>query len=443
MITLTRKVAQMRACTAPEDLAHVPSTLRLCHTWHKRILELQNRPRGTDASPGVLWVEGARMQQELTALVESVFHEAQRALEAVIDSNAMAIATRAEAARDELEQAQDDLLQLRAEGSALGMRSSAEGSALDLETMARRAEQKVVAMLRDGWDVLGTGKAEADALDTLVSWLLKPAQWLPGQIMEMQKPQVKQKADGWGGSVDTLMAGKVHAVKNTHAEADFDEADEQTTYKVVVFTGERPGAGTEAVATIELVGYKKTSGPMQLNADEAGSNQGRSSLQTGSKTSFELGPMVRVRKLKHIKLSQDGGGEPGQSSWYVDAVEITDTASGEHFSCPVSRWLDDNAVENLSAIRTDGGSFAAKSPVHTRGGFELMQGAFGLGAMSVTDGKKVEPDSKIELDSKMKALLRKKAWAGPAVARKKIRELESALCEIAEDAQPGVVQSEI
>jgi hypothetical protein len=436
----TRKVEQMRACTAPEDLAHVPSTLRMCHTWHKRILDLQNRPRGTDTSPGVLWAEGACMQQELTVLVESVFHEAQRALEAVIDSNAMAIATRAGAFRDGLEQARDDLLQLRVAprtDECPGSASSAEGSALDIEKMTQQAEQKMVAMLRDGWDVLGTGKAEADALDALVSWLLKPAQWLPGQITEMQKPQVKQKADGWGGSIDTLMVGKVHAVKNTHAEADFEEADEQTTYKVVVFTGERPGAGTEAVATIELVGYKKTSGPMQLNANEAGFDQGRPSLQTGSKTSFELGPMVRVRKIKQIKLSQDGGGEPGQSSWYVDAVEITDTASGEHFSCPVSRWLDDNAVEKLSAIRTDGGSFAAKSPVHTRDGFELMQGAFGLGAMSVTDGKKVEPDSKI------KALLRKKAWAGPPVARKKIRELESALCEIAEDVQPDVVQSEL
>ena len=92
------------------------------------------------------------MQQELTALVESVFHEAQRALEAVIDSNAMAIATRAEAARDELEQAQEELEALQRVTKTCD-RELAKAKRYS-RTMAQEREKTVTELLKESKEVV-------------------------------------------------------------------------------------------------------------------------------------------------------------------------------------------------------------------------------------------------------------------------------------------------
>uniref|UniRef100_A0A6B2KXQ4 PLAT domain-containing protein n=1 Tax=Arcella intermedia TaxID=1963864 RepID=A0A6B2KXQ4_9EUKA len=118
---------------------------------------------------------------------------------------------------------------------------------------------------------------------------------------------------------------------------DGSACDPLVHYNVVVMTGDRRGAGTDATVSIFIEGEKGNSGDRILDASFT-----RSSVHKFAIPCVDLGP------IKQIRIGHDNRGVgPG---WFLDRVIVRDTLrSAEHFFV-AGRWLAQDEDDGKTSI---------------------------------------------------------------------------------------------
>ena len=102
-------------------------------------------------------------------------------------------------------------------------------------------------------------------------------------------------------------------------------------YKVLVHTGDKRGAGTDANVFIILHGEKGDSGKRAL--ESAGNNFERGRVDTFGLEAFDFG------ELKKITIGHDGSGFG--SGWFLDNVIVRDeNVRNTEYKFQCGRWLD-------------------------------------------------------------------------------------------------------
>jgi hypothetical protein len=102
-------------------------------------------------------------------------------------------------------------------------------------------------------------------------------------------------------------------------------------YKILVHTGDKRGAGTDANVFVILHGDKGDSGKRVL--ESAGNNFERGRVDTFGIEAFDFG------ELQKITVGHDGSGFG--SGWYLDNVIIRDeTLRNKEYKFQCGRWLD-------------------------------------------------------------------------------------------------------
>ncbi|KAM4704966.1 oxygen-regulated protein 1 [Rhinophrynus dorsalis] len=106
-------------------------------------------------------------------------------------------------------------------------------------------------------------------------------------------------------------------------------------YKIYVYTGSIPDAGTESNVYINLFGTRGDSGKRKLHKNE---NQ-QVKFQKGQVDIFCI-QAVSLGMLKKIQISHDGTGP--ENGWFLDKVKIkyTEDGSDQKVLFPCNRWLD-------------------------------------------------------------------------------------------------------
>ncbi|KAL3842214.1 hypothetical protein ACJMK2_020253, partial [Sinanodonta woodiana] len=102
-------------------------------------------------------------------------------------------------------------------------------------------------------------------------------------------------------------------------------------YDVLVVTGDKPGAGTNANVSITIFGENGDTGKRILKQSF------RDLFEKGQKDKFEI-EAVDLGELQKIRIEHDNSGfRPG---WFLDRVEITNRSTGVVTLFPCERWLD-------------------------------------------------------------------------------------------------------
>ncbi|MGQ9474160.1 MAG: PLAT/LH2 domain-containing protein [Candidatus Caldatribacteriaceae bacterium] len=117
-------------------------------------------------------------------------------------------------------------------------------------------------------------------------------------------------------------------------------------YKVLVTTGNKFGAGTDANVYITLYGKRGTSREILLD------NPNRNDFEQGATDTFELRPekVGNLGALEQIRIRHDNSRPlPG---WYVVSVVIVDMATGQKYTFPLNRWLaTDEGDGSISVVK--------------------------------------------------------------------------------------------
>ncbi len=466
-----KKVRDLQASRTVHEVAHLPGTLRMCHQWRKKILDLATRKHGTHVAIGVLWVDGAPLEKELMELLESVFHEAQNALERIIDDEAMKCCAEMEKLSNRIIPASQEVMHWREEmmprerertdpnHSDGGYSSDGNGhesnaklakkraereqairtfdppSDHELLPQLVRAERKLFALSAKGWDMLGQIRAKIETLDRMVLWLMKPIHWLPNQMtMKTEQPvstNPKAPKSHWGGS-NALMAGMAYAKQD--ADEAIDSGDDDTVYLVTTRTCDQAGAGTDANVSIEVFGKKGSIGgrhgdPLKLTAELLKEADAPENLfERGQADMFVLPPMQKLGNLKEVKIMQDGEGF--SASWMLESIEITDTRTEQTWVFPCNGWLDAGKPNKLK-VRDDGGS---NSPLkrahsnHTKAGLAKLKDMVAPTAHEAPQQGGARS---------VRAKIRAKSWAGPKLTRRRMSEMEDLLANAAKLQRRG------
>eukprot|EP01091_Cochliopodium_minus_P006324 TRINITY_DN1620_c0_g1_i4.p1 TRINITY_DN1620_c0_g1~~TRINITY_DN1620_c0_g1_i4.p1 ORF type:complete len:245 (+),score=98.47 TRINITY_DN1620_c0_g1_i4:542-1276(+) len=110
------------------------------------------------------------------------------------------------------------------------------------------------------------------------------------------------------------------------------------SYKVVVFTGDRWGAGTDANVFIEIHGEEERK-TKQVKLDNSDNNFERNKRDEFMVKSIDLG------ELKKIRIGHDNSGiGPG---WFLDKVAITNQVTQKQYFFICGRWLDSSEDDGL------------------------------------------------------------------------------------------------
>lgn len=107
-------------------------------------------------------------------------------------------------------------------------------------------------------------------------------------------------------------------------------AEDLTTYKISIKTGEEGKGGTDAKLFIRLHGTKGSSPYIELDNKKDNFEKGDYDTFT-VESSFNLGTIKKIR-IGH----QNQGKNPG---WYCSFINVEDTSSGAIWSAPVYRWF--------------------------------------------------------------------------------------------------------
>lgn len=103
-------------------------------------------------------------------------------------------------------------------------------------------------------------------------------------------------------------------------------------YKVVVKTGDKKRAGTDANVKIILHDSKgQQTKPAKLD------NFLRDDFERGQRDKFTVKDAVDLNEIHQIELWRDGAGL--YSDWFCDYVEVTNSRTNQEFVFPIYRWI--------------------------------------------------------------------------------------------------------
>eukprot|EP00049_Salpingoeca_infusionum_P008102 m.131391 g.131391 ORF g.131391 m.131391 type:complete len:2461 (+) comp13915_c0_seq1:231-7613(+) len=141
------------------------------------------------------------------------------------------------------------------------------------------------------------------------------------------------------------------------------EMGQPTEYIIMVQTGDRRGAGTDANVFVILYGEKGESGPHLLETLR------HNDFERGSAKSYIV-KSASVGKLTHLRVYHDNSGMgPG---WFLEKIEVVDSADGAKYPFPCSRWLskdeDDGAISRHLPLNGVGRFAAQTYKLHVQTG---------------------------------------------------------------------------
>jgi len=194
-------------------------------------------------------------------------------------------------------------------------------------------EVKRVSICHDGWG-LGAGwyLEEIKVVDTMnddAVYRFPCERWLDSgdgdcQIMR----DLIQRKTGHQHMVPAIGEGKLRHI---------------THYKVIVFTGQQKGSGTDAAVDVTLHGEHGLSGPWRLDRSFHDDFE-RGKIDTFVIEAAELG------ELQHIEIGHDG--KHRGSSWYLETVFVRDELNGGEWEFVCRKWMDKVLSEDKLCRRT-------------------------------------------------------------------------------------------
>ena len=107
-----------------------------------------------------------------------------------------------------------------------------------------------------------------------------------------------------------------------------------------VYTGNEKGAGTDANVFLQIFGDLGDSGRQKLSKSTTYTDK----FEKGHKDSFDL-QLLDLGKLHKLIIEHDNSN--WGAAWFLDKVEITNTASGEFVEFPCYKWLDKSKGDQL------------------------------------------------------------------------------------------------
>ena len=118
------------------------------------------------------------------------------------------------------------------------------------------------------------------------------------------------------------------------------EPEQMNKYRVVVYTANTRGAGTDANVYINLMGESGDSGDRLLES-------GQDDFERGQADEFTL-EVPEIGKLKAIKIGHDNSG-PGPG-WKLDSVLVQNMQTKEQIDFKAFRWLDKNQDDGATSL---------------------------------------------------------------------------------------------
>ncbi|ESO97796.1 hypothetical protein LOTGIDRAFT_208950 [Lottia gigantea] len=122
--------------------------------------------------------------------------------------------------------------------------------------------------------------------------------------------------------------------KSVYNEIALEQKAAMTTYNVMVETGKKFGAGTDANVYIILFGEQDTTGKIFLKSSLTNKNK----FEKGQKDEFVI-EAVQIGELKKIRIGHDNAG--GGGAWFLENVGIDAPSLGRKWIFPCGRWLSD------------------------------------------------------------------------------------------------------
>jgi len=113
------------------------------------------------------------------------------------------------------------------------------------------------------------------------------------------------------------------------------------TYEIIVTTGTKRGAGTDADVKISLIGANGQSGDFLLDNDKDNFERG--------KVDHFLIDNLDVGDLQAIRIGHNDKGIG--AGWFLLKVEVKDQATGKSWGFPCNMWLDKSEGDGL-IVRT-------------------------------------------------------------------------------------------
>nr|XP_014352354.1 PREDICTED: lipoxygenase homology domain-containing protein 1 [Latimeria chalumnae] len=133
-----------------------------------------------------------------------------------------------------------------------------------------------------------------------------------------------------------------------HVEHEVDDALETHTYKVVVYTGDVYGGGTDANVFLTICGDMGDTGERKLSKSESNSNK----FERGQSDRFMI-EAVDLGQIYKIKIRHDD--TMLNADWYLEKVEIMDDEREETFLFLCERWLskrkEDKRIERILFVK--------------------------------------------------------------------------------------------
>ncbi|KAJ6662996.1 hypothetical protein lerEdw1_010817, partial [Lerista edwardsae] len=127
-------------------------------------------------------------------------------------------------------------------------------------------------------------------------------------------------------------------------DEEIDDALEMQTYRVTVFTGDVPGAGTDANVFLTIYGDLGDTGERQLSKSQNNSNKfERAQTDVFKINAVDLGTLIKV-VIRHDNSLL-------RPDWYLDRLEIVNDDTDDWYLFPCERWLstkkEDQMIERV------------------------------------------------------------------------------------------------
>ncbi|PAA79474.1 hypothetical protein BOX15_Mlig008366g2 [Macrostomum lignano] len=226
-------------------------------------------------------------------------------------------------------QTEQKLLCSKTDRSGKFKRGSVDKFVLELEDVDDPIEKIRIGHddegLRSGWHLDKVEIRKFIEGKTSVTYVFPCGHWLARDeedheiVRELVPSKVIEEDDRIGG-------------KGKRREKDMKGSLKKKTYKVHVFTGDKSGAGTNADVFLTVFGEKGDTGERELINSETYTDK----FEKGHEDIFTW-EAVDLGKLYKIKIRHNDKGF--FSDWFLDHVEVHDTATGEKTSFFAERWL--------------------------------------------------------------------------------------------------------
>ena len=124
-------------------------------------------------------------------------------------------------------------------------------------------------------------------------------------------------------------------------------------YEIIVFTGNRKGAGTKSRVSFNLSGSLNET--VNRSLIPSSSNDTNKILQRGSINSFVFSTPSSLGQLEHIRIWHDNKGQGGtEASWFLKLIIVHDLQTREQFFFICENWLgldrEDGLIDRLLPV---------------------------------------------------------------------------------------------